>query len=149
MECSSRREEPILATEPLPYFCIEATPTYWHSPLATPNILCSLRMRWKKTWLAKGVWICLKLPNLLKVKVSRVLVEIDGDEYADNAVGWISDQETRNIIDKLANFVARNGPEFEQMTMNKQQRNPKFGFLFSGNYHTYYKWKVGIEQGQL
>ena len=41
-----------------------------------------------------------------------------------------SDQELRNIIDKLAQFVARNGPEFEQMTKNKQKDNPKFSFLF-------------------
>ena len=61
----------------------------------------------------------------------------------------ISDQETRNIIDKLANFVARNGPEFEQMTMTKQQRNPKFSFLFSGSHHAYYKWKVATEQGEF
>ncbi|KAH7936196.1 hypothetical protein HPB52_019916 [Rhipicephalus sanguineus] len=36
------------------------------------------------------------------------------------------DQELRNIIDKLAQFVARNGPEFEQMTKQKQKDNPKF-----------------------
>ena len=52
----------------------------------------------------------------------------------------------RNIIDKLANFVARNGPEFEQMTMEKQRDNPKFFFLFGGEYNAYYKWKVTAEQ---
>ena len=53
----------------------------------------------------------------------------------------------RNIIDKLANFVARNGPEFEQMTQQKQKDNPKFQFLFGGEYNGYYKWKVACEQG--
>lgn len=53
----------------------------------------------------------------------------------------------RTIIDKLANFVARNGPEFEQMTKSKQQQNAKFSFLFGGQYHQYYLWKVGIERG--
>lgn len=52
----------------------------------------------------------------------------------------------RNIIDKLANFVARNGPEFEQMTMEKQRDNPKFFFLFGGEFNAYYKWKVATEQ---
>ena len=56
------------------------------------------------------------------------------------------DMEMRNIIDKLANFVARNGPEFEMMTQEKQRDNPKFYFLYGGEYHAYYKWKVANEQ---
>jgi len=39
------------------------------------------------------------------------------------------DIEMKNIIDKLAQFVARNGTEFEKMTKSKQENNPKFGFL--------------------
>lgn len=54
--------------------------------------------------------------------------------------------ELRNIIDKLAQFVARNGPEFEQMTKNKQKGNPKFGFLFGGEHFNYYQYKVTTEQ---
>lgn len=57
-----------------------------------------------------------------------------------------ADVETRNIIDKLANFVARNGPEFEQMTQEKQRDNPKFFFLFGGEFNAYYRWKVASEQ---
>ncbi|KAG7257869.1 hypothetical protein CRUP_003883 [Coryphaenoides rupestris] len=41
----------------------------------------------------------------------------------------LEDQELRNVIDKLAQFVARNGPEFEKMTMEKQKDNLKFSFL--------------------
>uniref|UniRef100_A0A146KXF5 Calcium homeostasis endoplasmic reticulum protein n=3 Tax=Lygus hesperus TaxID=30085 RepID=A0A146KXF5_LYGHE len=59
------------------------------------------------------------------------------------------DVELRNIIDKLAQFVARNGPEFEQMTKNKQKGNPKFGFLFGGEYFNYYQYKVTTEQAIL
>ena len=55
------------------------------------------------------------------------------------------DEEQRNIIDKLANFVARNGPKFEELTKSKQKDNVKFAFLFGGDYHGYYKWKVGLE----
>lgn len=58
----------------------------------------------------------------------------------------VTDAELRNIIDKLANFVARNGPEFEQMTMHKQRDNPKFSFLFGGEHYNYYKWKVAQEE---
>ncbi|RZF40697.1 hypothetical protein LSTR_LSTR007988 [Laodelphax striatellus] len=56
------------------------------------------------------------------------------------------DVELRNIIDKLAQFVARNGPEFEQMTKNKQKGNPKFSFLFGGEHFNYYQYKVTTEQ---
>ncbi|KZS12402.1 calcium homeostasis endoplasmic reticulum protein [Daphnia magna] len=59
------------------------------------------------------------------------------------------DIELRNIIDKLAQFVARNGPEFEQMTKNKQRDNPKFGFLFGGELFNYYQYRVTTEQGIL
>lgn len=56
------------------------------------------------------------------------------------------DQDLRNIIDKLAQFVARNGPEFEKMTKNKQKNNPKFSFLYGGEYFNYYQYKVTTEQ---
>ncbi|XP_065336017.1 calcium homeostasis endoplasmic reticulum protein [Cloeon dipterum] len=59
------------------------------------------------------------------------------------------DQELRNIIDKLAQFVARNGPEFENMTKNKQKDNPKFAFLFGGEFFNYYQYKVTTEQAIL
>ncbi|KAL7992848.1 hypothetical protein Chor_017104 [Crotalus horridus] len=59
------------------------------------------------------------------------------------------DQELRNVIDKLAQFVARNGPEFEKMTMEKQKENPKFSFLFGGDFYGYYKYKLTLEQQQL
>lgn len=59
------------------------------------------------------------------------------------------DTELRNIIDKLAQFVARNGPEFEQMTKNKQKGNPKFQFLYGGEYFNYYQYKVQAEQAAM
>lgn len=61
---------------------------------------------------------------------------------------FCADQELRNVIDKLAQFVARNGPEFEKMTMEKQKDNPKFSFLFGGEYFSYYKCKLAMEQQQ-
>lgn len=57
-----------------------------------------------------------------------------------------TDQDLRNIIDKLAQFVARNGPEFEKMTKNKQKNNPKFSFLYGGEHFNYYQYKVTTEQ---
>lgn len=60
--------------------------------------------------------------------------------------GYVADIELRNIIDKLAQFVARNGPEFEQMTKTKQKGNSKFQFLYGGEYFNYYQYKVTTEQ---
>ena len=57
-----------------------------------------------------------------------------------------ADLDLKNIIDKLANFVARNGPEFEQMTKQKQKDNPKFSFLFGGEFFNYYQYRVTTEQ---
>lgn len=59
---------------------------------------------------------------------------------------FVLDTDLRNIIDKLAQFVARNGPEFEQMTKNKQKGNPKFQFLYGGEFFNYYQYKVTTEQ---
>lgn len=59
---------------------------------------------------------------------------------------FLSDAETRTIIDKLAEFVARNGTEFENITKKKQLTNPKFGFLYGGEHYNYYKHRVCMEQ---
>ncbi|CAG9836319.1 unnamed protein product [Diabrotica balteata] len=51
--------------------------------------------------------------------------------------------EVRNIVDKTASFVARNGPEFEARIRQNELGNPKFNFLNSGDpYHSYYQHKV-------
>ena len=51
--------------------------------------------------------------------------------------------EVRNIVDKTASFVARNGPEFEQRIKQNELNNPKFTFLNSGDpYNAYYEHKV-------
>lgn len=51
--------------------------------------------------------------------------------------------EVRNIVDKTASFVARNGPEFEARIRQNELGNPKFNFLSPGDpYHAYYRHKV-------
>ncbi|ETN66040.1 spliceosome associated protein [Anopheles darlingi] len=51
--------------------------------------------------------------------------------------------EVRNIVDKTASFVARNGPEFESRIRQNELGNPKFNFLGPGDpYHAYYQHKV-------
>ena len=56
------------------------------------------------------------------------------------------DAELKNIIEKLAQFVARNGASFEAMTKSKQKDNPRFSFLFGGEGYDYYTYRVTTEQ---
>ena len=59
--------------------------------------------------------------------------------------------EVRNIVDKTASFVARNGVEFEQRIKQNEINNPKFNFLNTGDpYHAYYQYKVdAIREGKV
>lgn len=51
--------------------------------------------------------------------------------------------DLRNIVDKTAAFVARNGPEFESRIRQTEQANPKFNFLKIGDpYNAYYQFKI-------
>lgn len=57
------------------------------------------------------------------------------------------DSQLANIIEKLAKFVAKNGPEFEQMTKLKQKDNQQFSFLLRENeFFNYYQFKVMEER---
>lgn len=44
--------------------------------------------------------------------------------------------------------MARNGFEFENVTKLKQKDNPKFAFLFGGEYYQYYQYRLSIERQQ-
>lgn len=53
-----------------------------------------------------------------------------------------SDPELLKRIDKLVEYSAKNGPEFEAMIREKQQENPDYSFLFGGEGHNYYRYKL-------
>ncbi|XP_052207341.1 uncharacterized protein LOC127811477 isoform X2 [Diospyros lotus] len=55
-----------------------------------------------------------------------------------------SDPELQKRIDKLVEYAAKNGPEFEVMIREKQQDNPAYSFLFGGEGHNYYRYKLWI-----
>ncbi|KAF5725474.1 Calcium homeostasis endoplasmic reticulum [Tripterygium wilfordii] len=55
-----------------------------------------------------------------------------------------SDSELQKRIDKLVEYTTKNGPEFEAMIREKQQDNPDYGFLFGGEGHAYYRYKVWL-----
>lgn len=60
------------------------------------------------------------------------------------------DPNVRSVIDRLAEFVARNGAEFEQMTIVKQQNNSKFSFLNSNSeFYQYYQFRKMEERRSL
>ncbi|RXG56654.1 Splicing factor 3A subunit 1 [Armadillidium vulgare] len=71
-------------------------------------------------------------------------IEAVATEEKKSVVGFIyPPPEVRNIVDKTANFVARNGPEFEARIRQNEQNNAKFNFLNVGDpYHAYYQHKV-------
>ncbi|KAJ7515650.1 hypothetical protein O6H91_22G022100 [Diphasiastrum complanatum] len=59
-----------------------------------------------------------------------------------------SDPEVVKNIEVLATFVAKNGPQFEDMARIKQANDPKFRFLFGGEAgseafigYNFYEWK--------
>ena len=52
----------------------------------------------------------------------------------DRPVGVIiPPQEIKKVIDRTAEFVAKNGSSFEQMLKKKQQNLPKLSFLNEGD----------------
>ncbi|KAF9588767.1 hypothetical protein IFM89_015494 [Coptis chinensis] len=55
-----------------------------------------------------------------------------------------SDPELHKVIDKLVEYAAKNGPEFESMIREKQRENPAYAFLFGGDGHNYYRYKLWI-----
>lgn len=55
-----------------------------------------------------------------------------------------SDQNERQIVDRLARYVAKDGLQFENAIRTREQGNPMYRFLFETQspLALYYKWKV-------
>ncbi|KAJ3298810.1 hypothetical protein HK104_010258 [Borealophlyctis nickersoniae] len=55
----------------------------------------------------------------------------------------IPPEDLQTVIDKMARFVSKNGPEFERKVREKNQGDPRFAFLLPWNeYHAYYQSKI-------
>ena len=65
-------------------------------------------------------------------------------ETQTHVVGVITPPpDIRAIVDKTAQFVARNGPEFETRILGSEKNNAKFNFLLPADpYNAYYKSKI-------
>ncbi|KAL3835482.1 hypothetical protein ACJIZ3_010218 [Penstemon smallii] len=55
-----------------------------------------------------------------------------------------SDPELQKRIDKLVEYAVKNGPEFESVVREREQDNPAYSFLFGGEGHNYYRYKLWI-----
>ncbi|KJZ74352.1 hypothetical protein HIM_06358 [Hirsutella minnesotensis 3608] len=52
-------------------------------------------------------------------------------------------RDIRNILEKTAGYVARNGAVFEDRIREKESKNPKFSFLSPEDaYHNFYQWRL-------
>ncbi|KAK9761856.1 hypothetical protein K7432_012917 [Basidiobolus ranarum] len=66
--------------------------------------------------------------------------EIPETTIEQSSTPKIPPPEIKSIIDKMADFVTRNGPSLEEKVKANKQNDPKFGFLLPRNeYHTYYQ----------
>ncbi|KAL3655227.1 hypothetical protein CASFOL_001013 [Castilleja foliolosa] len=52
------------------------------------------------------------------------------------------DPELQKRIDKLVEYAVKNGPEFEVVVRQREQDNPAYSFLFGGEGHNYYRYKL-------
>lgn len=51
--------------------------------------------------------------------------------------------EIRVIVEKLAAYVVKNGPSFEDKILEKERHNPRFSFLYPNDpYHPYYQRRL-------
>ncbi|XP_070490331.1 splicing factor 3A subunit 1-like [Chironomus tepperi] len=73
-----------------------------------------------------------------------VIASRESDQISSDGIGLIiPPPELRNIVDKTASFVARNGKVFETKILEKEERNKKFNFLKSEDvYNRYYLKKI-------
>ena len=55
-----------------------------------------------------------------------------------------TDRTTLCLINRMVEFVIREGPMFEAMIMNREINNPNFTFLFENKSpeHIYYRWRM-------
>jgi RNA recognition motif-containing protein len=54
-----------------------------------------------------------------------------------------ADPAMKTVIDKMADYVSRNGSAFEKLMRERERNNPKLQFIFEGHeFNPYYEWKL-------
>ncbi|RIB04404.1 Pre-mRNA splicing factor PRP21 like protein [Gigaspora rosea] len=100
---------------------------------------------------------------MVAVALPESLPEVDSFSYveAENNASVNNEEDTRplvgiiypppdirNIVDKTAVFVARNGVQFEERIRENEKHNAKFSFLNPNDpYHAYYQYKIAETKG--
>lgn len=72
-----------------------------------------------------------------------------GNVFSGSPPGEISPPEDKNLkimIDGVATMVVRCGKLFEDLSREKNKSNPLFSFLYGGDGHEYYAWKLWEEK---
>ncbi|TPX70591.1 hypothetical protein SpCBS45565_g01652 [Spizellomyces sp. 'palustris'] len=89
------------------------------------------------------------LPQAVMRQVQNTTLNI---RYSPDRDISIPPPDPQAIIDKMASFVARNGPSFEAKVKEKNRGDPRFAFLLPWNeFHMYYKSKrdgLSVHDGQ-
>ena len=52
------------------------------------------------------------------------------------------EEEVRRRISKTADYVLRNGPQFESTIVQKENGNARFSFLLNGENSLFYRWSL-------
>uniref|UniRef100_A0A1I8BQ77 SURP motif domain-containing protein n=1 Tax=Meloidogyne hapla TaxID=6305 RepID=A0A1I8BQ77_MELHA len=55
------------------------------------------------------------------------------------------DPELQRIIDSMAEYVAKNGPASEEVARQQNRNDPRYVFLFGGEFSDYYKYRLLFE----
>jgi len=78
-------------------------------------------------------------------KLRKQGIQFDGNlENTIVKVVMPTERTILSLINRVVEFVVREGPMFEAMIMNREIQNPLFRFLFDNksNEHIYYRWRV-------
>ncbi|KAL2251226.1 UNVERIFIED_CONTAM: SURP and G-patch domain-containing protein 1-like protein [Sesamum indicum] len=89
--------------------------------------------------------------SVKRPKLAQLDASDQSSRLADVAPPSPSDPTVRNVADKLASFVAKNGRQFEHVTRQKNPGDTPFKFLFdeSCSDYKYYEYRLNEEQKAL
>ena len=89
--------------------------------------------------------------NMVKISQKDGMKPISLIDTQTHSVGVIiPPPDVRAIVDKTAQFVAKNGPEFENRILSSEKNNQKFSFLRENSpFYSYYRGKIEANKLEL
>ncbi|PHH75844.1 hypothetical protein CDD82_4243 [Ophiocordyceps australis] len=77
-----------------------------------------------------------------EVPSAEAMAELDGLKVPPNMI--LPPRDLRNVLERTAGYVARNGPAFQERIQDNNKHNLLFSFLLPDDaYFPYYEWRVG------